>query len=152
MQGKWIRQGLWLSAAILCCGTAMADDAASRAKIAGVWEGENNGFPSRWTLENKGDSVHLVYQEKNEKLIDFECSTLGKECSTKVDGKGAKMTLYYNGPLLVVMESKGAEVATRRFGVDASGDQLSVDWMPLVPSGKDSTVQYKRVKEQASAR
>ncbi|MEQ1946946.1 MAG: hypothetical protein ABL995_07145 [Bryobacteraceae bacterium] len=146
---KRIRYGLWLAAAIVCGSTAWADDAASRAKLKGVWEGENNGIPSRWTLQDKGDTFHLVYQERDQKLLDFECSTLGKECSTKVDGKGAKMTLYYNGPLLVVMESKGAEVAKRRFGVDASGDQLSVDWMPLVPSGKDSTIPYKRVKEQA---
>ena len=148
-----VRQILWFAAAVLVGGTslapALADDVSSRAKISGTWEGENNG---KWILENKGDSFHVVYQERDEKVMDFECSTAGKECDVKVGGHGAKVILYYNGPLLVEMETRGSDVVKRRFGVDESGQELAVDLMPLVPSGKDSTAHFKRVQNQVSSR
>jgi hypothetical protein len=127
---------------ILCVGaglTAFADDVADRDKLAGSWESPDG---ARWVLDSKADSVHIAEFDHDRKVSELECNTLGRECAVKDGGKSAKVTMYFNGPKLVVLETRGSEVVKRRF--QANGDQLEVETMPLVPQGKTETSKLSR--------
>lgn len=129
-----------------------ADDGADRNKLAGTWNADGGGGTA-WTVHGtKAGGVHLTYTRGAEKLADFECNTEGKECSVRMEGKPVKVSLYFNGPRLVMLETRGDTVVKWRFGVvsDAAGE-MEVETMPITPAGKTETVRFKHVDEQASA-
>jgi hypothetical protein len=72
------------------------------------------------------------------------CS-LGKECEVKDAGRKVKVTLFFNGPKLVVLETRGDEVVKKRFGAVETGDTLELEVIPVAPDGKTETVHFKRV-------
>jgi hypothetical protein len=119
--------------------TAFADDLADRDKLAGNWQSPDG---ARWVVDAKADSVHIAEFDHDRKVSDFECNTLGRECAVKDAGKSAKVTMYFNGPKLVVLETRGSEVVKRRF--QSTGDQLEIETMPLVPQGKSETAKLSR--------
>ncbi len=118
---------------------AFADDAADRDKLAGSWESPDG---ARWVLETKPDAIHITQFDHDRKVNDFECNTVGRECEVKEAGKAGKVTMYFNGPRLVVMQTRGSDVVKLRF--HASGDQLEVETMPIVPQGKTETAKLAR--------
>lgn len=124
--------------------TAFADDLADRDKLAGSWQSPDG---ERWVLDSKADSVHISEFDHDRKVSEFECNTLGRECAVKDGGKSAKVTMYFNGPKLVVLETRGSEVVKRRF--QSNGDQLEVETMPLVPQGKTETAKLSRAAAAA---
>src|ERR1700680_4709132 len=65
-------------------------------------------------------------QEKNrtaprangrQKLSEIECKPTGAECEGTASGKKAKVTMYFNGPTLVQLETVGSDVIKRQFTV-----------------------------------
>jgi hypothetical protein len=108
--------------------------------LAGSWESPDG---VRWVLNSKGDdAIHVSEFDHERKVAEFECNTIGKECDVKDGGKAAKVTMYFNGPMLVMMETRGSDVVKRRFRAD--GDLLEVDTMPIVPAGKTETAKLAR--------
>src|SRR5579885_1294939 len=91
--------------------SAFAGDGVDRTNLAGTWEDSG----SRWVIENKGDSMHFAYSENGQPAAEFQCEVGGKECEVKDNGKKAKVMLWFNGPKLVQMETRGSEVFKRRF-------------------------------------
>ena len=85
-------------------------------------------------------------------MADFECNTSGRDCTIKSDGKKATVSVYFNGSLLVMMETRGNEVLKRRFGVLAASGEMQVETIPLTGSGKAATERYKRLDAQAASR
>jgi len=126
--------------AILLGGAAWADDQTARAKLAGTWQAESDV----WSFDNKGDAIRVVHSTGNQTLAEFECNTMGSECSVKDSGKSAKVSLWYSGPKLVVLETRGSEVVKRRFSA-ADSDMLELEVIRVVPEGKTETIQLKRV-------
>lgn len=124
---------------LICAGAAFADDAADREKLAGSWESPDG---TRWVLDSKADAVHVSEFDHDRKVSEFECNTVGRECDVKDNGKAAKVTMYYNGPKLIVLETRGSDVVKLRF--HANGDQLEVETMPIVPAGKSETAKLAR--------
>ncbi|HMD48972.1 MAG TPA: hypothetical protein VKG79_07735 [Bryobacteraceae bacterium] len=57
-----------------------------------------------WAIEEAGNSIHLVANEGKNKT-ELKCTTDGKECS--VSGEKAKASFWYNGPMLVEMQTRG---------------------------------------------
>jgi hypothetical protein len=117
----------------------LADDPADRDKLAGAWESSDG---ARWVLDSKPDAIHITQFDHDRKVAEFECNTLGRECAVKEAGKPAKVTMYFNGPRLIVMETRGSDVVKLRFR--AEGDQLEVETMPIVPQGKTETAKLSR--------
>ena len=72
---------------------------------------------------------------------------MGKECGVKDAGRRAKVSMYFNGPKLVEMETgaKGTPVVKRRFSIAADGDTMDLETIPLVPAGPTETTHFKRV-------
>ncbi len=131
-----------------CLGSiAFADDSAERAKLTGTWQGEGQAV---WIFEHQGDAFHIVNSQGDKKIAEFACN-LGKECEVKDGGRKVKVTLFFNGAKLVVLETKGEEVLKRRFGAVETGDTLELEVIPVVPDGKTETLRFKRAQNVVAA-
>ena len=127
--------------------SALADEQADRQKLMGTWDpqGAADSSPaSSWTLSTTGNSIQVTEAEGGKKITDFACGTEGKPCEVKTAGKKATVSMWFNGPLLVEMETKGSDVVKRRFKVLPQGDAMEMEVIPIVPSGKTETFQFKR--------
>jgi hypothetical protein len=134
--------------ALLLCGPVLADDASDRAKLLGSWQQQDEtGKDVRvWTLEVKGMALHISESHGDQKISEFECAPKGAECEGTVEGKKAKITMYYDGPALVQLETQGSEVTRRRFAVAGQPDMMDIEVVPIVGAGKAETIHLKRIK------
>jgi hypothetical protein len=121
---------------------AFGADDAGRAKLIGAWESHGDG--GTWVLAENGDAMHVTHVQNDRKLTDFECNTEGRECSVKDAGKSAKISMWFNGPQLVLMETRGSDVVKRRFQVAGDGTAIEVETIPIVPQGKPETATLNR--------
>jgi hypothetical protein len=122
-----------------------ADDVADRAKIAGAWQ-QSEDAKVMWALQDKGDSMHIKHAVGGQSVVEFDCSTTGSECKVKDAGKKATISMWFLGPKLVVLETKGNEIVKRRFIPASQADQLEMEVIPIVPAGKTETLHFKRVQ------
>jgi hypothetical protein len=125
----------------------MGDDASARDRLVGAWQPEDSAAKDAgvWTLERKGDEVmHISYSVGDQKTIEFECGTTGKECKIKDSGKSATVSLWFNGARLVALETRGQEVVKRRFAA-GDGDSLEVEVIPIQPDGKAEKLVFHRI-------
>lgn len=143
------RLGLLCLAVPLFTTVGWGFDNASRDKLVGVWQSQESGDSAGvWTIEAKdGDVFKLIESHGDQKLLEIECTTSGKDCKVKDSGKNAKVSLWFNGDKLVGLETKGDEVVKRRFTVTETGDTLDIEVMPISPSGKTEVAHYKRVHQ-----
>jgi len=128
---------------------ALADDTGDRAKLTGTWQSQGGAANAVWIFESQGDVFHIVNSQGDKKIAEFACN-LGKECEVKDAGRKVKVTLFFNGAKLVVLETRGEEVLKRRFGAVETGDTLELEVIPVVPDGKTETLHFKRVPNAAA--
>jgi hypothetical protein len=147
---------LWVVGVIsLLFGVSAFAGDAEWARLMGAWESQerpDNAGRMTWLLEAKGDAVHVTYLQGNQKLAEFECDTSGRECPAKDSGHAAKISLWFNGPMLVALETKGSEVVKRRFAVAGTGEEMDVELIPVVSKSKAETVHFKRAKTAPSSK
>ncbi len=138
--------------AVLIAGVAAFAGDADRAKLMGGWESQSGTGSNRetWLFEAKGDAVHVTYLQGDKTLAEFECNTDGKDCPTKVAGHSAKVALWFNGPKLVELETKGSEVLKRRFAIAGAGEEMDLEIIPIASEAKAETVHFKRARVAAS--
>ena len=91
-------------------------------------------------------AMRVKQLEGGNKIADFECETEGTPCEIKTGGKKATVSLWFNGAMLVEMETKGTEVVKRRFKILPAGDSMEMEVIPIVPSGKTETFGFKRAQ------
>ncbi len=125
---------------------ALADDQNDRQKLLGSWQSAENSPSSSWSFTADNNSIRVTQLEGTNKVADFACSTGGASCEVKTAGKKATVSMWYNGPFLVEMETKGTDVVKRRFKILPQGDVMEMEVIPIVPSGKTETFQFKRVQ------
>lgn len=128
----------------LFCACVLAQD-GSKPDLTGKWQ--LNVSKSDMQL-NKLSDLTLVISEKdgkinideNEKLADgkaravtYTCTTDGRECV--VPQTKAKASFWYNGPMLVSMETErnGTSVLRERLKLSPDSKQLIVEISSLVP-------------------
>ncbi len=116
-----------------------ADDTAGRASLNGTWKESS----ATWIIQENEDSVRLAYYEGGQPQTEVTCK-LGSECESKAGSRKSKVSLWFNGPKLVQMETRGNEIVKRRFS--ASGDDLELEVIPISPGGNPQTIRLKRVK------
>jgi hypothetical protein len=127
----------------LLLGVAAADDNLDRSKRIGSWAAAA-GSADTWTLAANGDKFHITHTENDRKLSEWECNAAGRECATKEAGKPVKVSMWFNGSKLVVMETRGTEVLKRRFHASGDGNTLELELIPIVPQGKPELVRLAR--------
>lgn len=134
----------------LSWGTAaIADDQSDRQKLLGSWELQGtaeNTSSSSWSFSPAKDSIRVTQLEGGNKVADFACGTAGSACEVKTAGKKATVSMWFNGPLLIEMETKGSDVVKRRFKILPQGDVMEMEVIPVVPSGKTETFRFKRAQ------
>lgn len=128
-----------------------AEDSDDRAKLTGAWQEQTaSAAHAVWTFEEQGPAMHVTNSQGDKKVVEFLCG-LGKECEAKDAGKKVKVTVYFNGAKLVIMETRGDQVFKRRFGVGPAGDILEVEMIPVSPEGKPETVHFTRLQTASAA-
>jgi hypothetical protein len=132
---------------LLLVPSAFADDESDRAKLIGRWE-QSDGkgeVRSTWALETSADSIRVTNLNRSQTVLQFECNTMGKDCAVEFGGKAATLSMWFNGPKLVEMETRGTRILKRRFCVADGGETLDVEIIPIVPTGKSEIAHFKRV-------
>ena len=130
----------------------LAYDAGDRNKLVGAWELDNGGGKTSWILEKTSDGLHFTYMHGAEKLADFQCSTSGHECDAQIAGKACKVSLYYSGPSLMMLETRGDTVVQRKFQTASGGKEIDVETASIVPQAKPEILRLKKAPLQASGR
>jgi len=109
---------------------AGADDhAAERASLVGSWV--QSGGSGAWIIDSTPGGLHVTQIEGSGAVADFQCNTEGQSCDVKVGGHKASVSMYYNGPALVQLETKGDQIVKRRFSVLPSGNSMKVEVTPM---------------------
>jgi hypothetical protein len=140
----------WLILSIAALGgAAFADTSDDRSKLSGSWQAKD-GSGDMWVIEENGDAIRMSNAKGAEKATEIECNTVGRECELKRDGKKGTVSIYFNGPKLVELETRGSEVVKRRFAVTQNGDTLEVEVIPVVPDGNPKKLDYVRAPNRAS--
>ena len=147
---------LLLMAALIAFGAAAmrAGDSEGREKLTGKWqpaEGQKAEYGT-WTFEANDTGIRVVQEVNGQKVAEYECNTMGRECEIKEDGHSAKVSMWFNGPKLVEMRTRGSEVVKRRFLVTSDPDTLELEIIPIAPGGKSETVRFSRSQGEAQAR
>ncbi len=110
-------------------------------KMSGRWQHQDG---TAWTIDNKVGTAHLKHDDHGHVSPDVECNTMGRECQVHESGKPVKVSMWFSGPKLVELETRGSQVVKRRFLVAASSDTLEVETIPVVPEGRAEVKTYKR--------
>jgi hypothetical protein len=90
-----------------------------------------------WAIEESDNSIHLTETESG-KAVEMKCSTDGKDCN--VQGDKAKASFWFNGPMLVEMETKGDHVTRYRLTLSQDGKTLKVETTYIVPKADANDV------------
>ena len=113
-----------------------------RPNISGTWEFDSSKSElhtekvasATWVILEDDSSIQITESEDGaSKKIELKCTTDGKEC--KISGNKATASFWYNGPMLVEMESKGDRVMRYRMKLSDDGKTLTVDTTSIVPKG-----------------
>jgi hypothetical protein len=121
--------------------------------------GEKPDFSGTWRLESgtPQDETVRIEQKEQEILVKAEaeqtaikCNTMGQECDATVAGKAAKVTYYYNGPMLVEMRLEGRDskrVVKIRRKLSDDGRKMTVEVMHISPPGDPEQMVFVKAGE-----
>lgn len=145
-----MRVGFVLFAVFSCLATA------GQPNLTGSWtydaaRSQGGDWKSGVLTIKQGDDDVVLRQEyalSSGKKDDHEirCNTMGKECSFKDDNEAMKVSMWHNGPKLVVMETKVKRDIVRKmqFGVSEDGSTLTLEITPIAPAGDKQTLVFAR--------
>ena len=107
----------------------LADEQSDRAGLVGSWiqPGGNNA----WIIGNASDGLHITQIEGSGPVADYQCNLEGRDCDVKIGGHKASVSMYYNGSMLVQVETKGDQIVKRRFSVLPTGAAMKVEVIPM---------------------
>ena len=134
----------------MCCRIALILSLISSAAVAGS---DKPNFSGKWrmeapntevapilTIDQNESELRMSSAQEQKENTDLACNTMGRECEATVHGERVKVSYYYNGPMLVemVFEGKNNERVTKtRRTLSEDGNKMTVEVIPMVPSGKD---------------
>ena len=142
-----------LAAAVAASGAETPPD------LTGTWQLEparsqmNDPLQSATlTIDHKPDSISLEESEVlaggKQDTFRIQCGTLGKSCAFKDGREPVEVTVYHNGPRVVIMELRGKnkeQVTKKRLTLDAEGKTLTMELIHISPPGeKTETLVYAK--------
>jgi hypothetical protein len=144
---------------LACFGVLLfAAWAADRPDINGKWvldaaHSESGKLKSETLSINQKDDAVQISDEMTEssgKAVKFDvsCNTEGQECKVDESGQPAKVSFWYNGPMLVMMEQRHGNdfVTKKRFKPSEDGKTLSMEVVYIAPPGHKAE-NYKFTKQ-----
>jgi hypothetical protein len=141
-------------AALLLWVPVLADDASARAQLIGAWQQQDDSGKgiSVWVVETKDNSLHITNSQGDQKLSEINCKPTGAECEGTDSGKKTKVTMYFNGPTLVQLETVGPDVIKRQFTVREQPDMMEIEVIPIIGNAKSETLHLKRMPRSTGNR
>ena len=125
--------------------------------FAGSWEMDPaksqvaDGRMVTLTIENISNKLKMVRvvrdKDGKEATYQFVCATVGSECEFDEAGHKAKVSVWYNGPALVVLKTDGLkEDASDEWTMKLSPDthSLTVALEHIDPTGKEETLVFNK--------
>jgi hypothetical protein len=122
-----------------------------RPKFSGTWEFDASKSDvhlskissATWVIEEGDNSIHITQTDNGKsKKLELQCTTDGKECKLPGDRRAS---FWYNGPLLVEMETKVDHVIRYKMKVSEDGKTLTVEVTHIVPqSDKIDTLVFQK--------
>jgi hypothetical protein len=118
-----------------------------RPNLSGTWQFDSSQSQlhtitvsgATWVINEDDSSIQITESETGAgKTIELKCTTDGKQC--KISGGKATASFWYNGAMLVEMESKGDHVTRYRMKLSADGKTLTVDTTSIVPQSTQDDV------------
>jgi hypothetical protein len=142
-----MRVSILTLSALLLSGSTFASDDSSRDRLMGRWQQSDGNGETRsiWGLETLGATIHVTNSNGTQTVAEFKCNTVGKECAGKDAGRPSKVSMWFNGPKLVELETRGTQVVKRRFSITGDGDTMDLETIPIVPTGKSEITHFRRV-------
>jgi hypothetical protein len=145
------------SCGLLLFGTAVMRADEGKPNMNGIWkldpvrsELDQTNKDLALVIEEKGQNIHVKETRgpnPKEDVSEFTCSTMGKDCPMQDGGDKATVSVYYNGPLLVVLKThgrKGSLVEKQRLSL--SGDSLIIEITHIDPEGKAEKLVFSKAK------
>lgn len=130
---------------------AVSLSAQDRPNLSGTWQFDSANSQlhsakvtgATWVITEDGNSIQIQQNEDSGKPVQLKCTTDGKEC--KIAGDKATASFWYNGPLLVEMETKGDHVTRYRMKLSDDGKTLTVQTTSIVPqSSADDVLVFRK--------
>jgi len=103
-------------------------------------------------IEENGEDIHIKETRgpnPKKDVSEFICDTMSKECPMQDGGDKARVSAYYNGPLLVVLKThgrRGSTVEKRRLSLSPAGDSLILEVMHIEPEGKAGKLVFTKAR------
>ena len=124
---------------------ALPGTAQDHPNLSGTWQFDSSKSDQHsarvsnatWVIDESDNSIHITESESGKK-IELKCSTDGKDC--QIAGEKAKASFWYNGPMLVSMETQhnGGSVIRQRLKLSKDSKELTVEISSLVPQSDKS--------------
>jgi hypothetical protein len=114
--------------------------AQDRPNLSGTWQFDSSKSElhtvkvagATWVINEDDSSIQISESEDGaSRKMELKCSTDGKEC--KLAGEKGTASFWYNGPMLVEMETHGDHVTRYRMTLSDDGKTLTVDTTSIVP-------------------
>ncbi len=121
--------------------------AQDRPNLSGTWQFDSakselhsvKVTSATWVINEDDSNIDITESEEGEsKKVELKCTTDGKQC--KIGGEKATASFWYNGPMLVEMESKGDRVVRYRMKLSDDGKTLTVATTSIVPQASQDDV------------
>jgi len=138
----------WSALVVLALPVAGQD----RPNLSGTWQFDSAKSElhtmtvagATWVINEDDSSIQITESETGAgKKIELKCTTDGKTC--KISGGKATASFWYNGPMLVEMESKGEHVTRYRMKLSDDGKTLTVATTSIVPqSSQDDVLVFQK--------
>lgn len=154
-----MRSVVLLMAWSFLAGAAMADADQDKPNLSGTWKidpaGANpEGISRDFTLviEENGQRIQITETRgpnPKDDVSSLTCTTLGEACEMRDGRDKAKVFVYYNGPVLVVLKThgrRGDSSEKRRLSLSPSGDSLEVEILHIEPAGKTENLVLSKAR------
>lgn len=123
--------------------TGIAAAQTTTPSLSGTWVLTRDSTV-KLVVEQMPDKIHVKELKGDAVLTEYTCNVDGKDCSIKEEGHAAKVALWFNGPKLVELRTRGSEVTRRRFTLGGDGKSLEVELSPMSTPGKTEILAYSR--------
>lgn len=130
---------IWACLILAACAVPAVGQDEDKPNLTGTWQFDSAKSDVRlikissatWVIEESDNSIHITQTESGKsKKIELQCTTDGKECHL---GGDKKASFWYNGPMLVEMETRGGHVIRYKMKVSQDGKTLTVEITQIVP-------------------
>jgi hypothetical protein len=99
-------------------------------------------------ISDKLKVVRVVHKKDGEEITSqFVCAADGSNCDFDEGQHKAKVSLWYDGPALIVLKTDGPKadsIVQWKMQLDPASSKLTVALSHIEPSSKDETIVYTR--------